>query len=70
MIAQNITFDIFNNNYFNERCMDRHFFVRFADELKCMCCGATTKDYPLSKEELDFLTFLRRKSRDIIKRGN
>ncbi len=56
-IPQNITFDIFYNNYFNERCMDRHFFVRLDDELKCMCCGATTKDYPLSKEELDFLTF-------------
>ena len=56
ILTEYITFDIFNNDFFNERCMDRHFFVRLEDELKCMCCGATTKDYSLSKEELDFLT--------------
>lgn len=55
VLSENINFDIFNN-YYNERCINRHFFVRLDDELKCMCCGATTKDYPLSKEELDFLT--------------
>ncbi len=55
VLSENINFDIFNN-YYNERCVNRHFFVRLDDELKCMCCGATTKDYPLSKEELDFLT--------------
>ncbi len=31
--------------------------VRFENELKCICCGATTKGYPFDKEDLDFLTF-------------
>ena len=56
ILTEYITFDIFYKDFFNERCVDRHFFVRLEDELKCMCCGATTKDYSLSKEELDFLT--------------
>ena len=56
ILTRYITFDIFHNDYYNERCVNGHFFVRFEDELKCMCCGATTKDFPLSKEELDFLT--------------
>ncbi|MEE3342732.1 MAG: hypothetical protein VZS44_01420 [Bacilli bacterium] len=56
ILTEYITFNIFYKDFFNERCVDRHFFVKLEDELKCMCCGATTKDYPLSKEELDFLT--------------
>lgn len=37
-------------------CSDHHHLVRFDDELICTCCGATTKEYDLTKEELDFLT--------------
>ena len=56
ILTEYISFDTFYSDYPNERCIYRHYFVRLEDELKCMCCGATTKDYPLSKEELDFLT--------------
>ena len=33
VLSENINFDIFNN-YYNERCVNRHFFVRLDDELK------------------------------------
>ena len=56
VLTEAITFDIFYKEHYDERCFDRHFFVRLDDELKCMCCGATTKEYPLTKEQLDFLT--------------
>ncbi len=35
--------------------MESHSFVIEENELKCVYCGATTKDYPLSKEEFEFL---------------
>ena len=56
ILTEYISFDTFYSDYPNDRCIYRHYFVRLEDELKCMCCGATTKDYPLSEEELDFLT--------------
>ena len=37
-------------------CFEKHTFIRLPGELKCVCCGATTKDYDLTEEELDFLT--------------
>ena len=40
----------------DQRCLDRHTLVRIGDELKCLCCGATTNDYRLTKEEVDFLS--------------
>ena len=40
----------------NTGCKDKHSFIRLPHELKCICCGATTKDYNLTDEELDYLT--------------
>ena len=52
-----ISFSALKGDHFSKYCTGgRHFFIRLDDELRCVCCGATTKDYGLSKEELDFLT--------------
>lgn len=56
LLCENITFDHFFENFYHYRCVNKHFFVRLDEELICMNCGATTKDYPLTNEELDFLT--------------
>ena len=47
--------DKINFNKFNNDC-DKHYLVRIDNEIKCLSCGATTKDYSLNKDELDFLT--------------
>ena len=67
ILTEYITFDIFYNDCFNNCCMGRHFFVRLENELKCMRCGATTKDYPLSEEEIDFLTLCAEKQGILLK---
>lgn len=55
IINENITFNCFNSEYYSEHCLEGHSFVVEENELKCVYCGATTKDYPLSKEEFEFL---------------
>ncbi len=37
-------------------CGNRHYFIRLEDQLQCICCGASTIDYNISTEELDYLT--------------
>ena len=53
ILAEDISFDKFHHV---EQCWNGHSFVNIDGELKCMCCGATTKDYPLNDEEVEFLT--------------
>lgn len=48
-------------------CRDMHFFIRLENELKCINCGATTKDLNLTEEELDFLTKCAQKQNMLIK---
>lgn len=55
IINENITFNCFSSEYYSEHCLEDHCFVVEEKELKCVYCGATTKDYPLSKEEFEFL---------------
>lgn len=55
IICENITFSCFNSEYYSEHCLEGHCFVVEENELKCVYCGATTKDYPLTKEEFEFL---------------
>ena len=58
ILSKSITFYYFgNSSKYTDRCSLNHCLVRLKDELVCMCCGATTKDYyDLNLEELDFLT--------------
>lgn len=55
IINENITFNCFSSEYYSEHCLEDHCFVVEEKELKCVYCGATTKNYPLSKEEFEFL---------------
>ena len=64
--TEDISFDTFNIDYDSD-CIPNHTFVRLDDELKCICCGATTKDYDLDKKELDFLTECADKQEMLIK---
>lgn len=48
-------------------CRDMHFFIRLEKELKCINCGATTKDLNLTEEGLDFLTKCAQKQNMLIK---
>ena len=49
--------DYFTFDNFGIVCEEsKHYFVRTKDELKCLLCGASTKDYDLTEEELDMLT--------------
>ena len=56
LLKEDITFGFCDNDYFDGYGTDYHYFIRTENELKCLCCGKTTKDYQLTKEELDFLT--------------
>ena len=58
ILDNHISFDCLNKHSCgNGTCKESgHTFIRLNDEIKCVYCGATTKDYDLSKEELDFLT--------------
>ena len=64
--TEDISFDTFNIDYESE-CIPNHTFVRLDGELKCICCGATTKDYDLDEKELDFLTECADKQEMLIK---
>ena len=55
LLDECVTFNCFVGEEFDDRCMHKHYLVRFHDELKCVCCGATTKDYGLSRDETNFL---------------
>jgi len=48
-------------------CYDKHFFIRLEKELKCINCGASTKNLNLTEEELDFLTKCAEKQNMLIK---
>ena len=56
ILDDDITFNNMDRKKDSIICNDKHFFVRTEDGLKCIACGATTKDYDLTNEELDFLT--------------
>ena len=51
----------------SKTCRDMHFFIRLEKELKCINCGATTKELNLTEEELDFLTKCAKKQHMLIK---
>lgn len=61
IITEDITFDCFNDEHYNEHCLEGHSFVVDGKELKCVYCGATTKDYPLTEEEFEFLVLCAKK---------
>jgi len=67
-IDKYINFYNFKNEKSHKTCIDKHFLVRLEDELVCMRCGETTKNYDLTKEELDFLTFCAEKQHCLIDR--
>ena len=55
-IISRINFRNFGNGEnFKEICFTNHCLVKIDEELVCMYCGASTKDYSLSKEEFEFL---------------
>lgn len=53
ILTENISFYGFNNG--NE-CHMKHSFVNIDDQLVCMHCGASTKDFNMTKEDVEFLT--------------
>ncbi|MDD4187938.1 MAG: hypothetical protein PHX04_04170 [Bacilli bacterium] len=58
IVSEEINFQKFGDvKNDNSMCDDRHFLVRFDDELVCLNCGASSKDYEIVKDELDFLTY-------------
>ena len=44
----------------------KHFMIRLKDELKCVFCGASTKDYNLTVDQLDFLTDAARQKGELL----
>jgi len=67
-IHKYINFNNFKNEESYKTCIKEHFLVRLEDEIYCMRCGETTKNYNLTKEELDFLTFCAEKQNSLIGR--
>jgi len=57
IINENISFNYFGSEHYSDHCLENHCLVVDGKELKCVYCGATTKDYPLSNEEFEFLVF-------------
>ena len=57
-VLDQVTFKVlYDGEHFHDCCHSAgHLFMRFDDELKCVWCNASTKDFNLTKEELDFLT--------------
>lgn len=56
ILSDNINFSEFKSDIPNKKCKNMHFLVRFDNELICINCGATTKDYNLCDDDLEFLT--------------
>ena len=50
-----------------EGCFKKHYFVKLDNEIKCIHCGASISEYPLYKEELDFLTLCMDRQHILIK---
>lgn len=56
-LIEYISFYKFSAPKYHECCSEfKHTFIRLPNELKCVYCGASTKDYNLTEEQLDFLT--------------
>ena len=53
ILFQNITF---NNFHINKDCHNKPYLLKKDDELICTHCGFSTKDYNLTKDELELLT--------------
>ena len=56
IIFENISFNNNSLDSLDNPCPENHLLIRLNDELKCLHCSFSTKDYKLTKEELDFLT--------------
>ena len=56
----NDTFFITQGDHYHDVCMreNKHLFIRTGDELKCVYCGFTTKEFESTPEKIDFLTKL------------
>ncbi|MFA5602341.1 MAG: hypothetical protein WDA21_01225 [Bacilli bacterium] len=57
IISDNVSFNDFGGEErFDERCLEQgHCLIMMNEDLVCIYCGATTKEYSLSKEDLEFL---------------
>ena len=66
-LFHSVTFFRLEEKKFSSRCRTHHYFVRLPNELRCVCCGATTKDCELTSEELDFLEKCADKQEQLIK---
>jgi len=56
VLSENISFDYFSDDFvFDELCILRHYLVKTDDNLVCMCCGAKTQDFGMTKEDVEFL---------------
>ena len=66
-LFHSVTFFRLKEKKFSSRCCTHHYFVRLPNELRCVCCGATTKDCELTSEELDFLEKCADKQEQLIK---
>ena len=62
-IYDEISFDNFKGeSYKHHVCFNNHFIVQLEDdELMCLKCGATTKDYNLTKEQIELLKIVARR---------
>jgi hypothetical protein len=57
LLGKQIVFDNFGrDSEFSGMCYPRHYLVRLDEELVCMCCQDSTKNYNVSKKEVEFLT--------------
>ncbi len=56
LLEEGINLDLFSYSYVKDSCNYAHMFIRLRDELRCVCCGATSKMYDLTEDQLDFLT--------------
>lgn len=56
ILFENISFNNNSLDSLDNPCPENHLLIRLNDELKCLHCSFSTKDYKLTKEELDFLT--------------
>lgn len=68
ILTENINFEYFGDyEDYDNACYGGHYIVRFEDELLCLKCGATTKDFSMKKEDIDFLTIAAEKQGMLLK---
>jgi len=68
ILTEDINFDSFGNyEDGNYMCSDKHHLIRLDGELVCLNCGATTKDFSMEKEDIDFLTIAAEKQGMLLK---